>query len=80
MNIDWDRIGHDADESPRALLAEFLADADEIETLVIIVSKADKDEPVTKHVRYRTSGDAFSAQALTAFTARAIMRHIEGGD
>ena len=41
MNIDWDDVAEAADNTPRSLLAEVLGIADEIESLIILVHKAD---------------------------------------
>ena len=36
MNIDWDGLINEASDSPRAVLAEVLAKADEIKNVVIV--------------------------------------------
>ena len=78
MNIDWDRVAGDAEETPRALLAEILAEADDIETLVVIVSKPDADDPVTKHILWETRGDGVSALGLVQYALVGIRRHVVG--
>ena len=78
MNIDWDRVAGDAESTPAALLAELLADADDIETLVVIVSKSDADDPKSKNIRWETRGDAISALGLAQYALRGIARHVDG--
>ena len=71
-NIDWDSVAREADRSPRALLAEFLSDADSIETLVIVANKwaGDGDE-----WKYKTSGSAIKAEGMMRMALRALAQH-----
>lgn len=41
MDINWDEVAQEADDSPRSLLAEVLARADDIEGVVILVKGKD---------------------------------------
>ena len=76
MNIDWDKVANDADRSPRALLAEYLAQADEFETVVVIVNKSDDEG--NDNWAYETSGSAVKAEGLIGVAYRAIKRHVSG--
>ena len=77
-DIDWDSVAFEADHSPRALLAELLADADEIETLVVIISKADKEDPKSKQVRWETSGDGVSSLGLAQYCLNGLTKYVAG--
>ena len=70
--IDWDSVAREADRSPRALLAEFLSDADTIETLVIIANKWAGDGD---HWKYKTSGSSIKAEGMVGMALRALARH-----
>ncbi len=42
MDIDWDAIAEDADYSPRSVLAEVLAGADDIEKVIVVILAKDE--------------------------------------
>ena len=71
--IDWDKVADDAEKTPRGLLAEFLADIDEIDTIVIIARRYDPGEGDT--VRYETSGSAFTALGLVQWAKICLEDH-----
>jgi hypothetical protein len=76
VNIDWDKVANDADRSPSALLAEYLARAAEFEMVVIIVNKL--DEEGDDNWAYETSGSAVKAEGLIGAAYRAVKRHVSG--
>ena len=42
MNIDWDSVAQNADDSPRSILAECLSKVDEFKDVIVLVR--DKDD------------------------------------
>lgn len=41
MNVNWDEVAQEADDSPRSLLAEVLGRVDEVDQLIIITVDSD---------------------------------------
>lgn len=41
MEIDWEAVAEEADNTPRSLLAEVLAEAEEIDAMIILVKGKD---------------------------------------
>ena len=76
MNIDWDNVANDAENSPRGVLAEFLPEADELETVIVIVNKWDAESGDSW--RFVTSGSAVKAFALVAAAYRSLQRAVDG--
>lgn len=68
--IDWDKIAGDAESTPAAVLAEFLAMADEIETLVVIANKWNPEEG--DEWKYATSGSGVKALGLIQAAHRSL--------
>lgn len=63
MNIDWDAVANDADRSPNAVLAEFMA-ANLTEVVVIGITVT---EDGADAIRYETSGSAFKALGMVEY-------------
>ena len=62
MTIDWGDAIYSAENSPRAILAEFLAHADDLSSLVVIaVQRVEVD---SDNYMYRTSGSRFMALGM----------------
>lgn len=50
MNVDWDEALDEADRSPRSILAEMLARADEIKDVIIIANFTDGSQETYQSV------------------------------
>ena len=74
--IDWDKVADDAEHTPRGLLSEFLTDADEIDTIVIIARKYNAGTGDT--VRYETSGSTFTALGLVQWAKAELEEWVKG--
>lgn len=76
MNINWSDAFYHAENSPRAVLAEFIEGADDIQSLVIIVAR--KSETGMDEYTYRTSGSAFMSLGLVATVHADLLKHCGG--
>lgn len=79
--VNWDKIVEDADESPRALLAKFLAEADDITSLVIIVERKSSDPDAheqTREVRWESSGTGMTILGLMSYSLYSYKKELLG--
>jgi len=79
MNVDWDRVAEQADNTPRAVLAEFLGMADDIDTVVVVIRRKNLDpneDAATDFIRYSTSGAAVTALGLIRYAQMCLEDHI----
>lgn len=76
--VNWDDEIYKAENSPRAVLAEFLEDADEYSAIVVA---AVKNEAVDADAfRWETSGSAITCIGLTTLVLDALRAHAKGHD
>ena len=73
MNVNWDEVAYKAENSPRAVLAEYLAMADDLRSVIVVtVKNADAEGD---SYSYNSSGSRFEVIGLL----RAALRHLESG-
>lgn len=63
-NIDWDGVAQEADNSPRGVLAEFMADADEYHCVIVAGVKIKGTEDGNDWTAWRVSGSTIIALGL----------------
>lgn len=76
MNINWDDVAFDAENTPGAVLAEFAAMAEDIESLVVIVAK--KPTVEGQDIRCVTSGQGIACLGLTAYAKDYLTNFVAG--
>lgn len=65
MDINWDQIAYEADNSPKSLLLELLEDADSYDCLVAVISK--KNEDGSESVQCSSSGSGLTVYTLSKY-------------
>lgn len=74
-DIDWNRLASDAEETPGAILSGWLAEADNIKCLVVIVEKKDVETGETLFT-YEITGGHIHALGLTEAAATLMKQSI----
>lgn len=64
QEIDWDGVIEDAQDTPRAVLSRFLAEADKIDVLVVASLVYNADGPRVDHFAYEIKGPTFTAMGM----------------
>ena len=72
MNIDWDKLADDANDSPRGMLAELLSEADDITNLVVIWH--DKE---SKQHRWTSTESRAMSIAMLVYATHGLMLEID---
>ena len=74
MNIDWDEVVQEADDSPRSILAECLAKCDEFSDVIVIAMSPDDKGNYVRH--WLATASTERAVAMLELTKFGILREV----
>lgn len=80
VTIDWDGIASEAEKTPAALLADFLAEAEGLTAIAIVALRKVPDLASTESIRCEVTGGAFTALGMLEYGKRWLLETMDEGN